>query len=113
MGVAIGVGEDDIDDVAIRFVRQIKRPPIVKGGSPAKKRHMSSPPPFARHLKYSPKSGSPPNPSRCGTTPPLPSDRKRTKTLFPGYLPMVGPSAAAALNPGMFTSHLQFQVGKT
>jgi len=51
---------------------QNKRRPIVKGGSPAKKRHTRSPPPFALHLKYSPTSGSTWKRS-CGATPPVPS----------------------------------------
>jgi hypothetical protein len=84
-------------------IDQIRRPPIVKGGSPAKKRHMRSPPPFALHLQYAPKSGSDWKPS-CGITPPLPSKGNLPETVFPRYMPTVGPSDDSALNPGMFIS---------
>src|SRR4030095_2394748 len=53
-------------------IDQVRRPPIAKGGSPPKKRHMRSLPPFALHLQYAPKSGSDWKPS-CGITPPPPS----------------------------------------
>ena len=39
---------------------QARNLPIMKGGSPPKKRQISSLPPFARHLKYAPRSGSDP-----------------------------------------------------
>jgi hypothetical protein len=84
-------------------IDQNRRPPIVKGGSPAKKRHMRSPPPFALHLQYAPKSGSDWKPS-CGITPPLPSKGNLPETVFPRYMPTVGPSDDSALNPGMFIS---------
>ncbi len=77
----------------------------MKGGSPPKKRHMRSPPPFALHLQYAPTSGSDWNRS-CGITPPLPSEGKLAKTAFRRYMPMVGPSDKAASNPGMFISSL-------
>lgn len=85
--------------------RSIRRPPIVKGGSPPKKRHMRSPPPFALHLQYAPTSGSDWKRS-CGRTRPLPSEGKLPETTFPRYTPMVGPSDDSASNPGMFISNL-------
>src|SRR5689334_14248049 len=48
--------------------RLSSRPPIVNGGSPPKKRHMRSLPPFSLHLQYEPKSGSDAMPN-CGATP--------------------------------------------
>lgn len=83
-----------------------RRRPIVKGGSPPKKRHMRSLPPFALHLKYAPKSGSPTRKRSCGMTCLLPSEGKLAETTFPRYMLMVGPSDASAVNPGMFISHL-------
>jgi hypothetical protein len=77
----------------------------VKGGSPPKKRHMRSPPPFALHLQYAPKSGSDWK-RNCGVTPPLRSEVNLPQTAFPRYMPMVGPNADSALNPGMFISIL-------
>jgi hypothetical protein len=81
--------------------RPIRSPPIVKGASPPKKRHMRSLPPFALHLKYAPKSGSDWIKS-CGTTPPLASEGNLPKTGFPRYVFMVWLSDASASNPGMF-----------
>src|SRR5215213_311276 len=80
---------------------------MVKGGSPPKKRHTRSLPPFARHLKYEPMSGSDVAGKRnCGMTRP-PSDGNLLKASFPGNLSLVGPSDNSALNPGRFISHLQ------
>ena len=84
-------------------IDQNSRPPIVKGGSPPKKRHMRSLPPFALHLKYAPKSGSDWKPS-CSITPPLLSEGNLPETVLPRYVPMIGPSDDSALNPGMFIS---------
>jgi hypothetical protein len=83
---------------------QKRRPPIVKGGRPAKKRHMRSPPPLALHLKYSPRSGSPPKRSSCGKTPPMPCAGHLPGTIFRWYMSMVGPSDASAVNPGILIS---------
>src|SRR5436309_2854509 len=91
-------------------INQKRRPPIVKGGSPPKKRHMRSPPPFALHLKYAPTSGSDWKRS-CGMTRPPRSEGKLPEATFPRYMPMVGPSEASASNPGIFMTHLHhFQV---
>jgi hypothetical protein len=92
-------------------INQNRRPPIVKGGSPPKKRHIRSPPPFALHLKYAPTSGSDWKRS-CGMTPPLPSEGKLPEATFPWNTLMVGPSDDSASNPGMFISSLlnRFQV---
>jgi hypothetical protein len=76
----------------------------VKGGSPPKKRHMRSPPPFALHLKYAPTSGSDEaGKLNCAISPPLPN---LPKTAFPRCMPVVGPSDDSASNPGMFISNL-------
>lgn len=83
-------------------IDQNKRPPIVKGGSPPKKRHMRSLPPFALHLQYAPTSGEPDWKRNCGIIPPLPSKENLPKTAFPRYMPKVGPSDKSALNPGIF-----------
>ncbi len=78
---------------------------MVKGGSPPKKRHMRSLPPFALHLQYAPTSGSDWKRS-CGITPPLPPDGNLPKTTFAWYMSMVRPSDDSAVNPGIFISQL-------
>ena len=75
----------------------------MKGGSPPKKRHTSSLPPFALHLKYEPRSGSDWKRS-CGMTPtlPLPPDGDLLIAASCRYVRSVGLIDASAPNPGIF-----------
>lgn len=88
----------------LRLSHQKRRPPIVKGGRPPKKRHMRSPPPLALHLKYAPKS-TPDSNSRpsCGIARPPSFEAYPANTVLPRHLLTVGPSDASALNPGTFS----------
>src|SRR5271166_6203676 len=60
---------------------------MVKGGRPPKNRQMRSPPPFALHRQYPPKSTPAPN---CGITPPARKGASSLNVEFPGG-PIVGP----------------------
>ena len=61
----------------------------MKGGSPPKKRHMRSLPPFDLHLKYAPTSGSDWKRS-CGITFPLPPEGSPPKEPSPDICPWLG-----------------------
>jgi len=92
----------------LRFTNgaQARNLPIVKGGSPPKKRQISSLPPFARHLKYAPRSGSDPI-RACGIKLP-PSFERLSPTALTRYVSIVGRSDCSAVNPGIFISRLSF-----
>jgi len=85
---------------------QARNLPIVKGGSPPKKRQINSLPPFARHLKYAPRSGSDPI-RACGIKLP-PSFERLSPTALTRYVSIVGRSDCSAVNPGIFISRLSF-----